>query len=90
MRWYMPTLPRPPVSRWPGRGSPADVLPEIALLMGEVPCVPYATAGTPSLGNAAEPFLDRHVVLLLATMAHSRGAELVLRILSSVHTSMRR
>lgn len=49
-----------------GQGLPGDVLPEIALLMGEVPCVPYATAVTPSLGNAAEPFLDRHVALLLA------------------------
>ena len=49
-----------------GQGLPGDVLPEIALLMGEVPCVPYATAGTPGLGDAAEPFLDRHVALLLA------------------------
>jgi ribulose-5-phosphate 4-epimerase/fuculose-1-phosphate aldolase len=32
-------------------------LPEIALLMGEVPCVPYATAGSPALGDAVEPFL---------------------------------
>jgi L-fuculose-phosphate aldolase len=49
-----------------GQGLPGDVLPEIALLMGGVPCVPYATAGTPALGDAAEPFLDRHVALLLA------------------------
>lgn len=49
-----------------GQGLPGDVLPEIALLMGEVPCVPYATAGTSGLGDAAEPFLDRHVALLLA------------------------
>jgi L-fuculose-phosphate aldolase len=49
-----------------GQGLPGDVLPEIALLMGEVPCVPYATTGTPALGDAAEPFLDRHVALLLA------------------------
>ncbi len=49
-----------------GQGVPGDVLPEIALLMGEVPCVPYATAGTPALGEGAEPFLDRHVALLLA------------------------
>jgi hypothetical protein len=62
----MLTLPRPAGSRWPGRGLPGDVLPEIALLMGEVPCVPYATPGTPALGNAAESFLDKHVALLLA------------------------
>jgi L-fuculose-phosphate aldolase len=49
-----------------GQGLPGDVLPEIALLMGEVPCVPYATTGTPALGDAAEPFLSRHVALLLA------------------------
>ena len=49
-----------------GQGLPGDVLPEIALLMGEVPCVPYAAAGTPALGDAAEPFVDRHVALLLA------------------------
>jgi len=49
-----------------GQGLPGDVLPEIALLMGEVPCVPYATTGTPALGDAVEPFLDRHVALLLA------------------------
>lgn len=49
-----------------GEGLPHDVLPEIAVLMGEVPCVPYATTGTSSLGDAAEPFLARHVAILLA------------------------
>ena len=49
-----------------GEGLPGDVLPEIALLMGEVPYVPYATTGTPALGDAAEPFLARHVAILLA------------------------
>ncbi len=49
-----------------GEGLPGDVLPEIALLMGQVPCVPYATTGTSSLGDAAEPFLARHVAILLA------------------------
>jgi L-fuculose-phosphate aldolase len=49
-----------------GQGLPGDVLPEIALLMGEVPCVPYATTGTPALGDAVEPLLDRHVAMLLA------------------------
>ena len=41
-----------------GEGIPADVLPEVALLMGEVPVVPYATTGTPALGDAVEPFLE--------------------------------
>ena len=49
-----------------GEGLSGDVLPEIALLMGEVPCVPYATSGTTALGDAAEPFLARHVAILLA------------------------
>lgn len=49
-----------------GEGLPGDVLPEIALLMGQVPCVPYATTGTSALGDAAEPFLARHVAILLA------------------------
>jgi L-fuculose-phosphate aldolase len=49
-----------------GQGLPGDVLPEITLLMGEVPCVPYATPGTRALGDAVEPFLDRHVAVLLA------------------------
>jgi L-fuculose-phosphate aldolase len=48
-----------------GQGLPGDVLPEIVLLMGEVPCVPYATSGTSALGDAVEPYLDRHVVVLL-------------------------
>ena len=33
--------------------------------MGEVPCVPYAMSGTSALGDAVEPYLDRHVVVLL-------------------------
>jgi len=37
-----------------GEGIPGDVLPEITLLMGEVPVVPYGTTGTPALGDAAE------------------------------------
>ena len=60
-----------------GEGIPADVLPEIALLMGVVPVVPYATTGTPALGDAAEPFLDAHEVVLLANHgALAWGADL--------------
>ncbi len=60
-----------------GEGIPADVLPEIALLMGEVPVVPYATPGTRALGDAAEPFLDTHEVVLLANHgALAWGADL--------------
>jgi L-fuculose-phosphate aldolase len=38
-----------------GEGLPGDVLPEIALLMGQVPCIPCQTTGTPALRDAAEP-----------------------------------
>jgi L-fuculose-phosphate aldolase len=49
-----------------GEGIPADVLPEVAVLMGEVPLVPYATTGTPALGDAVEPFLGASDAVLLA------------------------
>jgi L-fuculose-phosphate aldolase len=49
-----------------GEGIPGDVLPEITLLMGEVPLVPYGTTGTPALGDAAEPFIPSHDAVLLA------------------------
>jgi L-fuculose-phosphate aldolase len=49
-----------------GEGIPADVLPEVAVLMGEVPVVPYATTGTPALGDALEPFLEGSQAVLLA------------------------
>jgi L-fuculose-phosphate aldolase len=49
-----------------GEGIPADVLPEVAVLMGEVPVVPYATTGTPALGDALEPFLEACDAVLLA------------------------
>lgn len=49
-----------------GEGIPADVLPEVAVLLGEVPLVPYATPGTSALGDAAEPYLDAHEAVLLA------------------------
>jgi len=49
-----------------GEGIPANVLPEVAVLMGEVPIVPYATTGTPALGDALEPFLEGCEAVLLA------------------------
>jgi L-fuculose-phosphate aldolase len=49
-----------------GEGIPADVLPEVALLLGEVPVVPYATTGTPALADAVEPFFEAHEAVLLA------------------------
>ncbi|MEP6687039.1 MAG: class II aldolase/adducin family protein [Gemmatimonadales bacterium] len=49
-----------------GEGIPANVLPEVAVLLGPVPLVPYATPGTPALGDAVEPFLEAHDAVLLA------------------------
>ena len=49
-----------------GEGLPDDVLPELILYLGSVPLVPYAMTGTPALGDAVEPYLERHVTVLLA------------------------
>jgi L-fuculose-phosphate aldolase len=49
-----------------GQTLPPDLLPETVLLLGEVPLVPYATPGTPALGDLVEPLVDGHVALLLA------------------------
>jgi L-fuculose-phosphate aldolase len=60
-----------------GEGIPADVLPEIAVLTGAVPVVPYATPGTTALGDMAAPFLDAHAAVLLANHgALAWGADL--------------
>lgn len=49
-----------------GEGIPGDVLPEVILLLGEVPLVPYAAPGTPGLGDLVAPLARRHEGLLLA------------------------
>ena len=49
-----------------GEGFEKFVLPEIILLFGRVPLVPYGTPGTPELGDRVEPFIDGHDGLLLA------------------------
>ena len=60
-----------------GEAIPGDVLPEITLLMGEVPVAPYGTTGTPALGDAVEPFLaGREAVLLANHGALTWGADL--------------
>ncbi|MBA3345536.1 MAG: class II aldolase/adducin family protein [Gemmatimonadales bacterium] len=60
-----------------GEAIAGDVLPEITLLMGEVPVVPYATTGTPALGDATEPFIPGHDAVLLANHgALTWGADL--------------
>jgi L-fuculose-phosphate aldolase len=74
-----------------GEGLPGDVLPELILYLGSVPLVPYALTGTPALGDAVEPYLQRHVAVLLANHgAVAWGADLTsaqLRIESLEHSA---
>ena len=49
-----------------GEGFDKYVLPEIILLFGQIPLVPYGTPGTPELGDRVEPYIDGHDGLLLA------------------------
>lgn len=49
-----------------GEGLPGDLLPEVTLLFGAVPVVPYARPGSPELAEAVKPFLAEGAGLLLA------------------------
>ena len=49
-----------------GEDMMAPVLPELLVLIGGVPLVPYATPGSPALADAIEPFLLLHDALLMA------------------------
>lgn len=49
-----------------GRGIPADVLPELPVVVGPVALVPYGRPGTPALAAALHPYLEHHEVFLLA------------------------
>jgi L-fuculose-phosphate aldolase len=49
-----------------GETIPERVLPEIALLLGQVPLVPYATPGTEALADRFEPFWAGHDAFLMA------------------------
>ena len=42
-----------------------DVLPEMAILVGEVPLVPFVTPGTSEMGLELDPFLGAHDAFLL-------------------------
>ena len=42
------------------------VYPEAAVLLGEVPCAPYAQPGTSEVGDSVAPYCTTHKALLLA------------------------
>lgn len=42
------------------------VLPEVVARLGVIPAAPYATPGSPELGEAAAPLLAKHDAVLLA------------------------
>ena len=49
-----------------GRDFMAPILPEVLLLLGRVPLVPFAVPGTPAVADAFEPFFPHHDVFLMA------------------------
>jgi L-fuculose-phosphate aldolase len=67
-----------------GIGLPGNVLPELAVQMGEVPVVPYATPGTEAMPDAIAPFLPNHDAFLLA----NHGATTVGCTLAEAHQRM--
>src|SRR5688572_8182058 len=67
-----------------GIGLPGNVLPELAVQMGEVPVVPYATPGTDAMPDAIAPFLPNHDAFLLA----NHGATTVGCTLAEAHQRM--
>jgi L-fuculose-phosphate aldolase len=48
-----------------GLPFPGELVPEAVVALGEVPVVPYATPGSPQLGEQLIPFLPHHDTLLL-------------------------
>lgn len=49
-----------------GQHLPANVVPELPVVVGPVALVPYARPGTPALGAAMLPLLSGHEVFLLS------------------------
>lgn len=49
-----------------GIAIPADVLPELPVVVGPIALVPYGRPGTAALADAMRPFLPAHEVFLLA------------------------
>jgi L-fuculose-phosphate aldolase len=48
-----------------GETVAGDVLPEMAVLVGDVPLVPFVMPGTPDMGVELAPFLEGHDAFLL-------------------------
>jgi L-fuculose-phosphate aldolase len=67
-----------------GEDLMAPVLPEVVLLTGGVPLVPYATPGSEALADAIEPFLEQHDAFLMA----NHGATSLGTTLSIAHARM--
>lgn len=49
-----------------GKTIPANLVPELPVIVGPIALVPYARPGTPLLGEAMKPFIPGHEVFLLA------------------------
>ncbi len=49
-----------------GESLPDNVLPEVTVLLGAVPLVPYATPGTTGLADQFDPYWAHHQVFLMA------------------------
>lgn len=64
----------------------AFCLSEAVLSGGVVPCVPYATTGTPALARAVEPYIQKHNGVLLA----NHGALTVGKTLTEAYYAMER
>jgi L-fuculose-phosphate aldolase len=49
-----------------GKEIPGNLLPELSLIVGPVPLVPFGQSGTPELGDRVVPYLDGCNAFLLA------------------------
>jgi L-fuculose-phosphate aldolase len=67
-----------------GQSLMEPVLPELMLVTGPVPLVPYAQPGTEALADQLDPFLDDHDAFLLA----NHGVTTVGRTLEEAHFRM--
>ncbi|HPB30962.1 MAG TPA: class II aldolase/adducin family protein [Candidatus Sumerlaeota bacterium] len=48
------------------RQLPKCVLPEVEILLGQIPIVPYATPGTEEFARSIDPWIQTHVAFLMA------------------------